>query len=79
MGEAWGEGESIAYWVIQVLNGLSLALLLFLVAAGLSVVMGLMRIVNVAHGSFYLVGAYLGLTILTRFQNNYLAALLGNN
>ena len=65
----------MAYWLVQVLNGLSLAMLLFLVAAGLSVVMGLMRIVNVAHGSFYLVGAYIGLTMLTRFQN-YLAALI---
>ena len=65
----------MAYWLIQVLNGLSLAMLLFLVAAGLSVVMGLMRIVNVAHGSFYLVGAYIGLTMLTRFQN-YVAALI---
>jgi len=65
----------VAYWLVQVLNGLSLAMLLFLVAAGLSVVMGLMRIVNVAHGSFYLVGAYVGLTMLTRFQN-YFAALI---
>jgi len=66
----------VAYWFVQILNGVSLAMLLFLVAAGLSVVMGLMRIVNVAHGSFYLVGAYLGLTVLTRSQNNYLAALV---
>ncbi len=66
----------MAYWFVQILNGVSLAMLLFLVAAGLSVVMGLMRIVNVAHGSFYLVGAYLGLTVLTRSQNNYLAALV---
>jgi branched-chain amino acid transport system permease protein len=65
----------MAYWLVQVLNGLSLAMLLFLVAAGLSVVMGLMRIVNVAHGSFYLVGAYIGLTVFNRSQN-YLVALI---
>jgi branched-chain amino acid transport system permease protein len=63
------------YWLVQLLNGLSLAMLLFLVAAGLSLVMGLMQIVNVAHGSFYLLGAYIGLTMLTRFQN-YFAALI---
>ena len=43
----------MSYWLVQVLNGLSLAMLLFLVAAGLSLVMGLMRIVNVAHGMIY--------------------------
>ncbi len=65
----------MAYWSTQVLNGLSLAMLLFLLTAGLSIVMGLMRIVNVAHGSFYLAGAYIGLSMIGQFQN-YLIALI---
>ena len=46
----------MAFYTIQILNGLSLAMLLFLIASGLSVIFGLMRIINRAHGSFYLLG-----------------------
>jgi len=44
----------------QVLNGLSLGALLFLLASGFTLVFGLMRIVNLAHGAFYLLGGYVG-------------------
>src|SRR5436190_1858262 len=51
-------------------------MLLFLLAAGLSLIFGLIRVLNLAHGSFYLIGAYLGLTIhgLTK---SFLLSLLG--
>lgn len=49
---------------IQVLNGLCYGLLLFLLAAGLSLIFGLMGVINMAHGSFYMLGAYLGMTII---------------
>jgi branched-chain amino acid transport system permease protein len=51
-------------WVIHVLNGVSYGMLLFLLAAGLSLIFGLMKILNLTHGSFYLVGGYIGLTVM---------------
>jgi branched-chain amino acid transport system permease protein len=49
--------------LIQFLNGLASASSLFLVAAGLSIIFGVTRIVNFAHGSFYMLGAYLAVTL----------------
>ena len=49
----------------QVLNGLSFAALLFFLASGFTLIFGLMRIVNLAHGVYYLVGGYVGLTVTT--------------
>ena len=43
----------------QVLSGLTAAMFLFVVASGLSLVFGVLRVLNFAHGSFYMVGAYL--------------------
>src|SRR6266852_5853726 len=50
--------------VEQLLNALALAGLLFLVSAGLSLVFGILRVVNFAHGVFYMLGAYLGFTVV---------------
>jgi branched-chain amino acid transport system permease protein len=61
------------FWVIQVLNGLSYGMVLFLLSSGLSVIFGLMRFINLAHGSFYLLGAYIGLTIINATNNFWLA------
>jgi branched-subunit amino acid ABC-type transport system permease component len=52
----------VSILVEQVLNALALAGLLFLVSAGLSLVFGILRVVNFAHGVFYMLGAYLGFT-----------------
>ena len=49
--------------IIQAINGVSLAALLFLLASGFSVSFGLMRVVNMAHGAYYLLGGYIGLSI----------------
>ena len=51
-------------FIMTILNGLTLAALYFLVASGFTLVFGLMRNVNLAHGSLYLAGAYIGFTIL---------------
>jgi branched-chain amino acid transport system permease protein len=48
---------------LQLLTGLSRAAVLFIVSAGLSLVFGAMRIVNIAHGSFYMLGAFLAVTL----------------
>jgi len=63
--------------VIQTLNGLSYGLLLFLVAAGLSLIFGLMGIVNLAHGSYFMLGTYLGLTVAL-YTGSFLLALTGS-
>jgi branched-subunit amino acid ABC-type transport system permease component len=47
--------------VAQLLNGLVYGVLLFLMAAGLSLIFGLMNVVSLAHGSFFMLGAFLGL------------------
>jgi branched-chain amino acid transport system permease protein len=64
------------FWIVQILNGISLGMLLFLLAAGLSLVFGLMRIVNLTHGSFYLLGAYVGLTVIGRTGSFFLALVV---
>jgi branched-chain amino acid transport system permease protein len=50
-------------FVAQLLNGLVYGVLLFLIAAGLSLIFGLMNVVSLAHGSFFMLGAYFGLLI----------------
>jgi branched-chain amino acid transport system permease protein len=52
------------FWIIQTLNSLSLGGLLFLLAAGFSLIFGVMRIANLTHGSLFMLGAYLGVTLL---------------
>jgi branched-chain amino acid transport system permease protein len=58
------------------LNGISFAMLLFLLAAGLSLIFGMMRILNLAHGSFYLLGAYVALTVIRQTNSFFLAAFV---
>lgn len=65
----------MAFYTIQILNGLSLAMLLFLISSGLSVIFGLMRIINLAHGSFYLIGGYTGLSVIAHTGSFWLAIL----
>jgi branched-subunit amino acid ABC-type transport system permease component len=63
-------------FVLQLLNGLVFSMLLFIMAAGLSLIFGLMDVVNLAHGSFYLLGGYVGLNAVQRTGNFWLALLL---
>ncbi len=58
---------------LQFLNGLTLAALLFILASGFTLVFGLMRIMNLAHGGFYLIGGYMGLSVLLATRNFLLA------
>ena len=64
------------FWIIQTLNSLALGGLLFLLAAGFSLIFGLMRIANLTHGSLFMLGAYLGVSVLRIVPNLWLAALL---
>ncbi len=63
------------FLLIQTLNGVQYGLLLFLIASGLSIVFGIMGVINLAHGSFYMIGAYLAFT-LTELTGSLLYAIL---
>src|SRR3974377_574 len=52
-------------FLVQALNGLSSASGLFFVAAGLSLIFGVTRIINIAHGSLYMLGTYIAVTLVT--------------
>jgi branched-chain amino acid transport system permease protein len=60
------EGVSVSILIIQILNSLFYASVLFLIAAGLSLIFGVMRIVNMAHGTFYAVGAFTAAWLVAR-------------
>ena len=66
-----------AFFFIQLLNGLQYGLLLFLVACGLTLIFGIMGIINLAHGSFYMVGAYIAWSLASMTGNLALAILFG--
>lgn len=63
-------------WVLQALNGISMGALLFLLASGFTLTFGLVRVINLAHGAFYLLGGYFGLSVL-RATGNFWLALVG--
>jgi branched-chain amino acid transport system permease protein len=67
----------VDFWISQLFNGVSYGALLFLLAGGLSLIFGMMRIVNMTHGSYYLLGGYVALTVIWRSGNFVLAVLLG--
>ncbi len=65
------------FWAIQTLNSLSLGGLLFLLSSGFSLIFGLMRIANLTHGALFMLGTYVGVSILKFFPNLWVAAILG--
>lgn len=66
-----------ATFLIQLLNAVQYGLLLFLVAGGLTLIFGIMGIINLAHGSFYMVGAYLAWSLASAFGSLWLAIPAG--
>ena len=64
-------------FLIQVLNSIQYGLLLFLVASGLTLIFGIMGIINLAHGSFYMIGAYMAFSLSALTGNLFVAILLG--
>lgn len=67
----------MTFWVVNILNSLSLAMILFLLAAGLTLIYGIMHITNIAHGTFYLLGAYLAIEAYSYTQNFAVSAIVG--
>ena len=56
---------TIEYFIFMLVNGLSQGMLLFIIASGLSLIFGVLRVINFAHGSLYMIGAYLAFSIST--------------
>ncbi|MCB1756068.1 MAG: branched-chain amino acid ABC transporter permease [Gammaproteobacteria bacterium] len=67
----------ISFLLIQLLNGIQTGLLLFLIASGLTLVFGIMGIINLAHGAMYMIGAYLCYALVSWTGNLLLAIVLG--
>jgi branched-chain amino acid transport system permease protein len=68
--------SDITFWVQTIINCLGLGSLLLLIAVGLNIIYGINRIVNLAHGSLYALGAYFGYTLVARGLNFFLALIL---
>ena len=67
----------LPFFLIQLLNSVQYGLLLFLIASGLTLTLGIMGIINVAHGSFYMIGAYLAYSLSSLTNNLLLSILIG--
>jgi branched-chain amino acid transport system permease protein len=67
----------LANFLIQLLNSVQYGLLLFLLAAGLTLIFGIMGVVNLAHGSFYMLGAYLAYAMTGSIGNLFVAVAVG--
>jgi branched-chain amino acid transport system permease protein len=66
---------TLAVFLIQCLNALQYGLLLFLVASGLTLIFGVMGVINLAHGSFYMIGAYMAFALAPILSGGFFAAL----
>jgi len=73
----WALADNSRLYLVTLLNGLTLASLYFIVASGFTLVFGLMRNVNLAHGSLYLFGAYVGWMVGEHTGSWVLAVLAG--
>ncbi|MEE9479529.1 MAG: branched-chain amino acid ABC transporter permease, partial [Kiloniellales bacterium] len=67
----------ISLFLVQVLNGIQYGFLLFLVASGLTLVFGIMGIINLAHGAFYMLGAYTVFWLVGYTENLFVDIVLG--
>ncbi len=65
------------FWLIQSLNGLALGGLLFLLSSGFSLIFGLMRVANLSHGAYFMLGAYVGLSVLNAGYGFWAAVAAG--
>jgi branched-chain amino acid transport system permease protein len=65
----------MSFWLLLGVNSIAFGGLLFLLSAGFALIFGLMRIPNLMHGSFFMLGAYIGVTILDKGQNFWVAAM----
>lgn len=64
------------FFITNIMSGITYGMLLFLMATGLSIIYGLMRVLNLAHGSFFLIGGYLAYSFISKGVNFWLTLLL---
>ena len=65
------EGGNINFWAINFLNGIVFSFILFSLATGFSIILGVMGILNLAHGALFMIGAYLGWTVAVEYNLNF--------
>ncbi|MCL6593622.1 MAG: branched-chain amino acid ABC transporter permease, partial [Alicyclobacillus sp.] len=65
----------MSFLAMQLLTGVAYGMVYFMIAAGLTIILGVMNVVNLAHGSFYLIGAYTAYTVLQQHVSFWLAAV----
>jgi branched-chain amino acid transport system permease protein len=65
------------FFFVQLLNAVQYGLILFLVASGLTLLLGIMNVINLAHGTFYMVGAYVAYAVIGQFANYWIALPVG--
>jgi branched-chain amino acid transport system permease protein len=65
------------FWIVNLINGLSLGMIFFMLASGFTLILGLMNVLHLAYGSFYLLSAYIGFAIIKRFESFWLACFVG--
>jgi branched-chain amino acid transport system permease protein len=75
-GQGFGSAGNVPQFITVGLNGLSLAALYFITASGFTLIFGLMRVVNMAHGSLYLLGGYVALDLVNHGTNWWVAMAL---
>src|SRR3954449_11857980 len=68
--------DTALFTLIQLLNAVQYGLLLFLLASGLTLIFGIMGVINLAHGSFYMLGAYLAFSLAPLFGPQFLVMLV---
>jgi branched-chain amino acid transport system permease protein len=77
-GEATARGiERMEYWGIQILNGITVGMLLFLLAAGFTLIFGLMGVLNLSHGTLYLLAGYVAVAVVRHTNNFFLTVIAG--
>jgi branched-chain amino acid transport system permease protein len=70
-------GASVTLTLLQLFNGIQYGLLIFLAASGLTLIFGILGVINLAHGSFYMLGAYLAFTLTGMTGNVFTSLLIG--
>jgi branched-chain amino acid transport system permease protein len=68
---------STFFFFVQLLNAIQYALILYLIASGLTLLLGIMGVINLAHGAFYMVGAYIAFAVVQQFGNFWLTLPAG--
>ena len=68
-----GPGSTVSVFLAQLLNGLQYGLLLFLIASGLTLIFGVLRVINLAHGSLFMMGAYAAFLVVRTSGSLWLA------